>query len=176
MLPSIATLFWSSCPPNVGAGQSLSSTMWPPVIYKGICDTRYIPNSVGLENKWIFLWNRRTHQPKANPTQKNKVKSGILGHFFRGLGFILCRKQTTRKPNPTKNLRKHPNITPVCTLISVSNGPYITGQRGLFQPFCQRSWARVEHSSRGGKTSSEGLAGWSRGMISHALFHEYIPR
>ena len=35
--------------------------------YSGVCD---VPNSIRLENIYILLWNRRTLQPKANPTQE----------------------------------------------------------------------------------------------------------
>ena len=49
--------------------------------------------------------------PNPRPTRpkKKQVKIGVWAAFpprqqilFRGLGLILCRKQTTRKPKPTK--------------------------------------------------------------------------
>ena len=68
------------------------------------CDS---PNYVGLKNMYPdkkLLWNRRTPQPKANPTQekKNRLKVAFgplfptANIFFRDLGLVLYRKQTTR--------------------------------------------------------------------------------
>ena len=56
--------------------------------------------------KYINIIMKPTQLPNPRPTQpqKNQVKSGILGHFFpqqiffRGLGLVLYRKQTTRNP------------------------------------------------------------------------------
>ena len=64
----------------------------------------------------ILSWNRRTPQPKANPTQeKNRLKVAFgplfpQQIFFRGLGMVLCRKQTTRNPS-LPSLRKHPSYS-----------------------------------------------------------------
>ena len=63
-----------------------------------------IPNSVGLGNIEILLWNRRTPQRKANPTREKLGSTWLFGPLFltqqmvlRGLvGFVLYRKQTTR--------------------------------------------------------------------------------
>ena len=72
-------------------------------------------NSVGLENIRILLWNRRTPQPKANPTQeKKRWKVAVRPPFpqqiiFGGSGLILYRKQTR---NPTEpNSPQPPFIT-----------------------------------------------------------------
>ena len=75
------------------------------------CD---LPNYVRLENIWIiFLWNRRTPQPKANPTREILVKVAFGPLFptannFSWVGIGLCRKQTTR--NPTQPNSEHPNV------------------------------------------------------------------
>ena len=52
---------------------------------------------------WILLWNRRTPQPKANPTQEISVKSGFWAIFstaniFSWVWIGLYRKQTARNP------------------------------------------------------------------------------
>ena len=60
---------------------------------------RDLPNSVGLENTWIVVWNRRNSQnPRPNPTQETSgYKRGIWASFFpqqlffRGLGLTLYR-------------------------------------------------------------------------------------
>ena len=67
---------------------------------------------MGIRDRYkILLWNRRTPQPKANPTRwkiRSKVAFGPLFSpqqiIFRGLGLILCRKPDYNKPNPTKSL------------------------------------------------------------------------
>ena len=57
----------------------------------------------------ILLWNRRTPQPKAYPTQEILGQKWHSGHFcpqrnnfWWGLGLILYRKQTARKASQTK--------------------------------------------------------------------------
>ena len=57
----------------------------------------------------IIMKPSNAPKPKANPTQEKIGQKWYLGHFFpqqiffRGLGLVLCRKQTTRKlRTPTK--------------------------------------------------------------------------
>ena len=94
------------------------------------CD---LPNSFGLENIWVLLWNRRTPQPKANPTQEKNGINVEFGPLFPtandflwvGIDYIGNRLQETQ---PNQTLRKHPNIKPVWCLIWLSNDYYIIGQ------------------------------------------------
>ena len=65
----------------------------------------------------MLLSNRRTPQPKANPTPEKKKDTWHLGPLFfpqqiifRWLGLILRRKHNT-KPSTQQILRGHPNET-----------------------------------------------------------------
>ena len=76
---------------------------------------QFYQNYVVLQKIETLLCNRRTPQPKVNPTQETLASKWHLGHFFpqqmifRELGLILYRKQTRR--NPT---RPNSPQTPYC--------------------------------------------------------------
>ena len=64
----------------------------------------------------ILIWNRRTPQPKANPTQEKLGQKWHLGHFFSHSNYFFVgwdwfyigkRLQETQ---PNRFLRKHPNV------------------------------------------------------------------
>ena len=71
---------------------------------------RFAKIMLGWKTYTYYCETDLTHQPKANPTQeKTGEKWHVLGHFsppqvfFRALGLILCRKQTTRNPKCSAN-------------------------------------------------------------------------
>ena len=63
----------------------------------------------------ILLWNRRTPQPKANPTQEKLGQKWHLGHFFPqqiivcGLGLVLYMIKTKRSSTQSNSAQ-----TPYC--------------------------------------------------------------
>ena len=71
------------------------------VTFNGV---RHLPNSVGLETISIFIMKPSNSPTQGQPNPSNirlKVAFGPLSphskYFFRGLGLVLYRKQTTRK-------------------------------------------------------------------------------
>ena len=61
----------------------------------------FLPNYVGLENIRIFCETDELPNPGPNQPKKIRLKVAVWPHFhttnyFRGLGLILYRKQTTK--------------------------------------------------------------------------------
>ena len=91
--------------------------------------------------------------PNPRPTQPNKkmVKSGIRATFspqqaiFRGLGFTLCRKQSTR--NPTQR-NEHPIRLRVERFGTRGQNKIASGWSGRLSEWCLSSISKAHSSTR----------------------------
>ena len=90
----------------------------------------------------MLWWNRRTPQPKANPTQENLGWKWHLGRFFpqqiifRALGLILYRKQGIQETQPNQTLCKKHAVVCVCVCSSHQSRSF------FFLPF------HIQHTPR----------------------------